>query len=286
MRITCFPLSQLTRDKLTPYVRLPFDIRSRIMKRKCSDRIPFTAKTVCYLPICKDKCRQISERHLAVSYRTLRCAYLSDHERTSASFSSCREASGYIQLYCFDPSANTSFSAFTSTSLTALAVYIASFSYATVPALRAAPVSETHLAKQWKHAFEIGKSSAPPFALISSSCFAFLAYNCEFPRATSQRRKGHPLKSCVTARHLRSTPPVSPFMLYSAAALLAPCIVPYTLTVMGPTIAALVAKADGGPDAPSDSETKALIERWRLQNYTRAVITGTAAVLGAVAVLA
>lgn len=87
------------------------------------------------------------------------------------------------------------------------------------------------------------------------------------------------------ARNSRSPFPVSPFVLYSVAAFMAPCIVPYTLTVMNPTISAIGAKAKGKANAPSDSETKALLEKWRSQNLTRAYITGTAAVLGSAAML-
>jgi hypothetical protein len=54
---------------------------------------------------------------------------------------------------------------------------------------------------------------------------------------------------------------------------------------MQPTIARLVAKAENKADAPSASETKALLEQWRAQNINRALITGTAAALSAAAML-
>ncbi|EXJ89642.1 hypothetical protein A1O3_02709 [Capronia epimyces CBS 606.96] len=146
-----------------------------------------------------------------------------------------------------------------------LTAYIASFSIATVPALSAAPVSTTDIAKQWNYAFELGRSTAPPFAVTCASCFAFLAYQ---------------------SRHIKGSLPVTPSFLYAAAAIIAPCIVPYTLTIMAPTISAIVSKAQGKANAPSEAETKALLEKWRGQNMQRAYITGTAAVLSAIAILA
>jgi hypothetical protein len=55
---------------------------------------------------------------------------------------------------------------------------------------------------------------------------------------------------------------------------------------MGPTINALVAKATGKADAPSDDNTKALLEKWRGQNLIRAFIAGSATILGGAAILA
>lgn len=66
-----------------------------------------------------------------------------------------------------------------------LIAYIASFSTTTVPALRAAPVSGAHLALQWSKAFHLGKAAAPPFAIICSGCFAFLAYQCMLVHANT-----------------------------------------------------------------------------------------------------
>jgi hypothetical protein len=65
-----------------------------------------------------------------------------------------------------------------------------------------------------------------------------------------------------------------------------PCIVPYTLAIMqGTTVDPLIAKAEGKVGAPSESETKALLEKWKGQNMNRAYITGVAAALGTVAML-
>ena len=50
-------------------------------------------------------------------------------------------------------------------------------------------------------------------------------------------------------------------------------------------IKAICARANGDANAPSEAETKALIERWSAQNMWRAYITGVATVLGTVAML-
>lgn len=89
------------------------------------------------------------------------------------------------------------------------------------------------------------------------------------------------------ARNIKTSRlPISAFALYGAAAAVAPCIVPYTMTVMWPTIQAIVAKAEGKAGAPSDTETKALIEKWSGQNMHRAYIAGSSALLGLLAMLA
>lgn len=90
----------------------------------------------------------------------------------------------------------------------------------------------------------------------------------------------------AAARKTKGRLPVSATVLYAAAAVVAPCIVPYTGIVMRPTIAAIVAKAQGRANAPSDSETRALVEKWSGQNMHRAYVVGTAAVLSAIAMLA
>lgn len=90
----------------------------------------------------------------------------------------------------------------------------------------------------------------------------------------------------VAARNIAGRLPISPSGLYIAAAIVAPCIVPYTGTVMWPTITAIEAKAEGNARAPSEAETKALIEKWSGQNMHRAYIVGTATVLSIVAMLA
>lgn len=88
------------------------------------------------------------------------------------------------------------------------------------------------------------------------------------------------------ARKIKGRLPVSATVLYGAAALIAPSIVPYTLTVMSATITTIQAKAEGRANAPSDSETRALVEKWSGQNLHRAYIAGTASILSAIAMLA
>lgn len=90
----------------------------------------------------------------------------------------------------------------------------------------------------------------------------------------------------ATARNIKGRLPISPFALYSAAAIVAPCIVPYTRTVMWSTITAIEAKAEGKASAPGETETKALVEKWSGQNMHRAYIAATATLLSVVAMLA
>ena len=78
---------------------------------------------------------------------------------------------------------------------------------------------------------------------------------------------------------------MSKAVLYGAAAAIAPCIVPFTQIVMWPGIMAIERKAHGQAGAPGDGEIVGLIARWSAQNVQRAVITGTAALLSAVATL-
>lgn len=145
------------------------------------------------------------------------------------------------------------------------------------------------LAKQWNRAYKLGKATVPPLAIASASCFAFLAYQCE---ALSPDVDGWlaglagMTDLCLVARNMKGHLPISCFALYSAAAIVAPSIVPYTLTVMWPTILAIAAKAEGKTDAPSEAETKALIKKWSGQNMHRAYMVGTATLMGAVAMLA
>lgn len=54
---------------------------------------------------------------------------------------------------------------------------------------------------------------------------------------------------------------------------------------MWPGIIALESKAMGQLQAPNDGEVLGLITRWSAQNVQRAAITGTAALLSAVAML-
>ncbi|KAK4549001.1 hypothetical protein LTR36_008774 [Oleoguttula mirabilis] len=108
------------------------------------------------------------------------------------------------------------------------------------------------LVRQWKTTFEIGKASAPPFALTCAACFGFLAYSSRtLPGSASL--------------------PVSPFALYTAAALAIPAIMPYTLLVMEPAangkLMHMAKKAEAGGKgtdlAASDADVKELLRKWK-----------------------
>lgn len=86
-------------------------------------------------------------------------------------------------------------------------------------------------------------------------------------------------------RHAQGRLPIPPVVLYSLAAVLPPSVVGFTFTVMWNGVQALEAKAAEKADAPSEAETKSLVAKWKVQNYVRSAIVGSAAVLGAVAVL-
>lgn len=90
-----------------------------------------------------------------------------------------------------------------------------------------------------------------------------------------------------------SLDPSAAAYLYTAAAVLVPAIVPYTLLGMKAVNGALHAKADklrtSSFDKPStaseDREVKELIGRWKVHNAVRAVLAGMGAVAGMVAVV-
>lgn len=78
-----------------------------------------------------------------------------------------------------------------------------------------------------------------------------------------------------------SLDPRPAFSLYSAAAILVPAIVPFTIIFMKETNAKLHLKADSSSvDAKRDGELFALLAKWQLLNSARALLPGIAAVLG------
>jgi hypothetical protein len=87
-------------------------------------------------------------------------------------------------------------------------------------------------------------------------------------------------------RNVRGRFPIPVSALYGTAAVLTPCIVPFTFIVMGPGIRSIQAKAKATPDAPSDVETKALLQKWSEQNVVRASLVGGATLLGVLGLLA
>lgn len=89
-----------------------------------------------------------------------------------------------------------------------------------------------------------------------------------------------------TARNIKGRFPIRPAYLYGAAAVLAPCIVPYTQIVMWSGVQALESKALGSTGAPGDQATKELIAIWSKQNINRSLMVASAGVLSAIAMLA
>lgn len=73
-------------------------------------------------------------------------------------------------------------------------------------------------------------------------------------------------------------------MLYGAAALVIPTIVPYTLLAMQPTNDSIAARAAKAGDI-SDAQLKALVVKWSGMNYTRALLVSIGALLGTTAAL-
>lgn len=90
----------------------------------------------------------------------------------------------------------------------------------------------------------------------------------------------------MSARGIKGRFALTPSTLYLAAAITAPSIVPYTIGIMMPTVKTLESKARGDAEAPSDVETKALLEKWSGQNTHRALIVAASALLGGAAILA
>ncbi|KAI8934144.1 hypothetical protein NX059_008899 [Plenodomus lindquistii] len=151
-----------------------------------------------------------------------------------------------------------------------LSGFIACFSHAGVPTLNIAPVDV--LVHEFKTMYNIGKSASPPFAILVTICNGFSTYHSKHKT------------SLVFGS-------ISPFPLYMAATLLVPCIIPYTLLYMEPTVnKKLVGMGDQvekGAKAKdldwSEADIRAMLVRWRGMNFTRAAIVGAGALLTAVA---
>ncbi|KAI5200696.1 DUF1772-domain-containing protein [Aureobasidium subglaciale] len=135
-----------------------------------------------------------------------------------------------------------------------LAGTLGSFSFMSVPALMDAPAPL--LVKQWKRIFDIGKVTLPPLAIASGAIFGYLAY--------------------------REPTDSSSFNLYTAAAILVPSIVPYTLFVMSAVNNKLQDKTaslanasltDAEVEAPAEGETAhQLLEKWATLNLGRSLL--------------
>ncbi|KAI4723765.1 DUF1772-domain-containing protein [Aureobasidium sp. EXF-10728] len=136
-----------------------------------------------------------------------------------------------------------------------LAGSMASISWISVPALMDAPAPL--LAKQWKKIFDQGKTSAPPMAVLSSAIFGYLAYR--EPTASSN------------------------FTLYTAAAILVPSIVPYTVFLMSSVNNKLHEKASSLANASlTDTAVESgaaqgetaheLLDKWATLNFGRSLL--------------
>ncbi|GHJ86312.1 hypothetical protein NliqN6_2714 [Naganishia liquefaciens] len=130
----------------------------------------------------------------------------------------------------------------------ALTGYISLFSVIDRFALLESPTTET--AKVWQRMYNVGKSSAPPMAIVTSGIFGYLAYQA-------------PTKDLA--------------QLYTATAVLLPLIAPYTLTLMKSTNNALHLTADKG--TTESSRIRELLDSWWKLNAGRAALTGLATVL-------
>jgi hypothetical protein len=79
------------------------------------------------------------------------------------------------------------------------------------------------------------------------------------------------------------------FYLYTAAAILVPVIVPFTIGIMKPTNDKLHAKADkyrlGASDVKEDQELEELLKRWTALNTVRSLFPLAATVVGLWAVV-
>jgi len=114
----------------------------------------------------------------------------------------------------------------------------------------------------------------PPLAIASSLSWAYLAV----------QKYRTPLTGRLAGLEQESRLPLA---LYTSAAALIPCIVPFTLTVMKKVNSRLHAKADSNAAEAkgADGEVDEMLEKWVVLNWTRAGIAAVGAACGAVAVV-
>ncbi|GAB7351245.1 hypothetical protein MBLNU459_g1671t1 [Dothideomycetes sp. NU459] len=143
---------------------------------------------------------------------------------------------------------------------------IGGISFMCGPALMDSPAPLA--AKQWKKVFDSGKVIAPPLSVVSAAIFGGLAYRA-------------PSGSHAT-------------WLYTAAALLVPSIVPYTIFFMAPTNNKLEQKASSLANASlsdtaaeagvaKEETTHALLDKWISLNLGRSLFPLFGSVLAAYA---
>ncbi|TID22442.1 DUF1772-domain-containing protein [Venturia nashicola] len=155
------------------------------------------------------------------------------------------------------------------TSAAYLSGYVANFSIVGVPSLaRASPSAK---AQTWQDMYNIGASTAPYLAIVSSISFGYLASTV--PR-TPELFKSNSSRT---------------FYLHTLAAILVPVIVPYTVGIMKPTNDELHARADRyrlvAWDVKEDEELDNLLKKWTALNMTRSLFPLAAAVVGLWAVM-
>lgn len=80
--------------------------------------------------------------------------------------------------------------------------------------------------------------------------------------------------------------PTAPWALYTAAAVLVPSIVPYTLLVMKPTTLEPLIAAAANPSILSTERTLELLQEWKVQNIIRSSFGAIGSLCAAVATVA
>jgi hypothetical protein len=169
--------------------------------------------------------------------------------------------------------------------------YIASMSLVTVPVCAVAPPAIA--VKQWAKAYAMGASTAPFIAIASSLSFGYLASQGSNISSWFLPYNIDPALAAKLPTAWYSTPldPRPSFNLYTAAAVLIPAIVPFTLIVIKKTNSKLFAKAEfydtqSAAEKKEDEELAQLFKRWRVLNLIRACFPALGAVAGLWAVIA
>lgn len=143
-------------------------------------------------------------------------------------------------------------------------------------ALLKAPTTET--AKLWQHVYNIGKSTAPPMAIIAGGIFGYLAYQGKFrPREPESEY----ILLISTSFPTTSAPNRDLARLYGVAAAIIPSIAPFTIFAMKATNDSLHAAADNG--TTETHQIHALLDHWWKLNAVRALLVGTGTILGVLA---
>jgi hypothetical protein len=154
---------------------------------------------------------------------------------------------------------------------------IEALSLISVPALSRSQKQDSvpagHLVRQWKYIYDDGKVQNPSVAVIASASFAYLAWSV---------RSGTALSLIV---------PKNSFQIYSAAALLAIGMVPYTMIFMLPTNNKLMAKAEQaagakGAVAADDKEVIELLRKWSILSGIRSLVPLLGGVVSMAAIFA